>query len=73
MIPSLMSQLPHCLMCPQDILQAGKNPALYGIKAGESLETQLKKRLVNAVSELAKHGLVRTVMILLWCRLCPVL
>ena len=40
-------------------LQAGKNPALYGIKSGESLETQLKKRLTTAVSELAKHGLVR--------------
>ena len=31
----------------------------YGIKQCESLEAQLKRRLIAAVSELAKHGLVR--------------
>ena len=42
--------------------QAGRNPACYGIKPGESLDVQLNRRIVDAVAELAKHGLVRKLL-----------
>ena len=40
-------------------LQAGRNPSLYGIKPGETLDAQLENRLLGAIGSLVQHGLVR--------------
>ena len=42
-------------------LQAGRNPSLYSITPGDTLDKQLEKRLLSAIGSLVQHGLVRFV------------
>ena len=46
-------------MSLRDALQAAKNPGHYGMRPGERLEVQLNKALLESVTKLAQHGLVR--------------